>query len=180
MYKRQTEAALPVSLFAVGMHLRVACGHPLWRLPLRLAAPAMLLTIALMTAFGMGLLGLGLGAALLLAAALAPTDPVLANELRPREAGDDEPLRFALSGEGGANDGAAFPFVILGIALCNAGPAGLERPWPLAAALIWWVVSAVGIGWLLGTLGERLIATLRIRYGNALGCLLYTSPSPRD
>ncbi|EJO31506.1 cation:proton antiporter [Achromobacter marplatensis] len=164
-----TEAALPVSLFAVGMHLRVACGHPLWRLPLRLAAPAMLLTIALMTAFGMGLLGLGLGAAVLLAAALAPTDPVLANELRPREAGDDEPLRFALSGEGGANDGAAFPFVVLGIALCNAGPAGLDQPWPLAAALIWGVVSAVGIGWLLGTLGERLIATLRIRYGNALG-----------
>lgn len=164
-----TEAALPVSLFAVGMHLRVACGHPLWRLPLRLAAPAMLLTIALMTAFGMGLLGLSLGAAVLLAAALAPTDPVLANELRPREAGDDEPLRFALSGEGGANDGAAFPFVILGIALCNAGPAGLEQPWLLAAAMVWGVVGAVGIGWLLGTLGERLIAMLRIRYGNALG-----------
>lgn len=164
-----TEAALPVSLFAVGMHLRVACGHALWRLPLRLAAPAMLLTIGLMTAFGLGFLGLDLGAALLMAAALAPTDPVLANELRPREAGDDEPLRFALSGEGGANDGAAFPFVVLGIALCNAGPAGLARPWPLAAALIWGVAGAVAIGWLMGTLGERLIAMLRIRYGNALG-----------
>ncbi|MEP9327308.1 hypothetical protein PPMP20_29850 [Paraburkholderia phymatum] len=45
----------------------------------------------------------------MLAVALAPTDSVLANELRVREAGDDEPLRFALSGEGGCN--AARPFV---------------------------------------------------------------------
>ncbi|MFD4837049.1 cation:proton antiporter [Achromobacter sp. NPDC058515] len=164
-----TEAALPVSLFAIGMHLRVACGHSLWRLPLRLAAPAMLLTVALMTAVGGVALGLALGPALLLAAALAPTDPVLANELRPLEAGDDEPLRFALSGEGGANDGAAFPLVALGIALCNAGPAGLAQPWTLAAEMVWGVAVAVAIGWLMGTLSERLIAMLRIRYGNALG-----------
>lgn len=164
-----TEAALPVSLFAIGMHLRVACGHTLWRLPLRLAAPAMLLTIGLMTVLGMGGWGLALGPAVLLAAALAPTDPVLANELRPLEAGDDDPLRFALSGEGGANDGAAFPFVVLGIALCNAGPDGLLHPWTLAAELVWGVAVAIAIGWLMGTLSERLIAMLRIRFGNALG-----------
>lgn len=164
-----TEAALPVSLFAIGMHLRVACGHPLWRLPLRLAAPAMLLTIGLMTALAWLGLGLALGPALLLAAALAPTDPVLANELRPLEAGDDDPLRFALSGEGGANDGAAFPFVVLGIALCNAGPGGLAQPWGLGAELVWGVAVAIAIGWLMGTLAERLIAMLRIRFGNALG-----------
>ncbi|WP_447981899.1 cation:proton antiporter [Achromobacter kerstersii] len=164
-----TEAALPVSLFAIGMHLRVACGHTLWRLPLRLAAPAMLLTIGMMTVLGMAGWGLALGPAVLLAAALAPTDPVLANELRPLEAGDDDPLRFALSGEGGANDGAAFPFVVLGIALCNAGPDGLLHPWALAAELVWGVAVAIAIGWLMGTLSERLIAMLRIRFGNALG-----------
>ncbi|WP_313621970.1 cation:proton antiporter [Achromobacter sp.] len=164
-----TEAALPVSLFAIGMHLRAPCGDRLWRLPLRLAAPAMLLTIGLMTLLGHVGLELAWGPALLLGAALSPTDPVLANELRPLEAGDDEPLRFALSGEGGANDGAAFPFVVLGIALCNAGPGGLEHPWMLAAAMTWGVVVAVAIGWLMGTVCERLIAMLRIRYGNALG-----------
>lgn len=164
-----TEAALPISLFAIGMHLRAACGHPLWRLPLRLAAPAMMLTIGLMTVVGHFALGLPWGPSVLLAAALAPTDPVLANELRPREAGDDEPLRFALSGEGGANDGAAFPFVVLGIALCNAGPGGLDAPWTLGGTLVWGVAVAIAIGWLMGTFSERLFATLRIRYGNALG-----------
>ncbi len=164
-----TEAALPVSLFAIGMHLRAPCGDRLWRLPLRLAAPAMLVTIGLMTAFGRALLGMAWGPALLLAAALAPTDPVLANELRPLEAGDDEPLRFALSGEGGANDGAAFPFAVLGIALCNAGPGGLAQPWLFAAGMAWGVAAAIAIGWLMGTGSERLIAMLRIRYGNALG-----------
>jgi NhaP-type Na+/H+ or K+/H+ antiporter len=164
------ETALLISLFAIGMHLRVPFGRELWRLPLRLACPAMLLTIGFMTLFGYYALGLGLGVALVFAAALAPTDPVLANELRPHEAGDDEPLRFALSGEGGANDGAAYPFVLLGVALCNLGnPEVVTQPWMLAASLVWGVGSAIGVGWAMGTATEALVSRLRIRHAEALG-----------
>ena len=51
----------------------------------------------------------GLGLALLVAAILAPTDPVLASDIQVNHAGDDDRLRYAVSGEAGLNDGIAFP-----------------------------------------------------------------------
>jgi NhaP-type Na+/H+ or K+/H+ antiporter len=164
-----TETGLIISLFAIGLHLRAPLEDKLWSAPFRLALPAMIITIAIMTLAGMFGLGLEIGPALLLGAALAPTDPVLASELRPREAGDDDPLRFSLSGEGGANDGAAYPFVLLGIILCGAQPGAMDAPWTLGTQLVWGVVAAVAIGWGMGTFTEALVAKLRIRYAKALG-----------
>ncbi len=65
------------------------------------------LTIGALTLLGHFLLGLGLATALLLAAALAPTDPVLASDVQvgpPGDGGEDE-TRFALTSEAGLNDG---------------------------------------------------------------------------
>jgi NhaP-type Na+/H+ or K+/H+ antiporter len=185
MLRLITEAGLVISLFAIGMHLRVSLRDPLWQLPLRLGVGAMLLTIAAMTAIAHYGLGLAPGLALIVAAALAPTDPVLANELRPREAGDAEPLRFALSGEGGCNDGAAWPFMLLGLALCGVevngtasvtGTAGVlgasgqfGRLAEFAAGLAWGVGSALAIGWLLGAGVVALVTRLRLRSDVALG-----------
>ena len=45
-----TEVALLISLFAVGLRLRVELSSPIWRLPLRLGVIGMLVTIALLTA----------------------------------------------------------------------------------------------------------------------------------
>jgi NhaP-type Na+/H+ or K+/H+ antiporter len=164
-----TEAGLVVSLFAIGMHMRVPLRNALWAPPMLLAVPCMLLTVGIMAWFGHWLYGLALGPALVLAAALAPTDPVLANEFRPKEAGDEEPLRFALSGEGGANDGTTYPVAILGIALCGAGAGGLEHTWAFAGSVAWGLVSGVGIGWLMGRATETLVARLRVRHGAATG-----------
>jgi NhaP-type Na+/H+ or K+/H+ antiporter len=189
-----TEAGLVISLFAIGMHLRVPLRDRLWRLPLRLGVGAMLLTIAAMTAIGYYGLGLAPGLALIVAAALAPTDPVLANELRPRAAGDSEPLRFALSGEGGCNDGAAWPFMLLGLALCGVevggmtGVTGIDLAGVIlggahsgsasgqilsftgfAASVAWGVVSALAIGWVLGAGVVALVTRLRLRFDLALG-----------
>jgi sodium/hydrogen antiporter len=169
MLRGVTETGLLISLFAIGMYLRVPLGDPLWRLALRLAGPAMLITIALMYFTARWGVGLAAGPALMLAAALAPTDPVLANELRVLEAGDDEPLRFSLSAEGGLNDGAAYPFAIAALWLCGAPTFGSANAWTFAAAVVWGVVGALLIGWLLGT-GMVVIAThLRTRHEEALG-----------
>jgi NhaP-type Na+/H+ or K+/H+ antiporter len=73
------------------------------------------LFIAILGLVAWGLAGLAPAAALLLAAILAPTDPVLAADVRVGEPTQDphseDELRFALSSEAGANDGLAFPFV---------------------------------------------------------------------
>ena len=117
MLERACELAVIVSLFAtgsaVGTTLRVA--H--WRVPVRLATVAMMLTIGLIALFAYFVLGLAAGAAVLLAGALAPTDPVLAGDVQVADAQDRDRLRFGLTGEAGLNDGAAFPFVLLGLAL---------------------------------------------------------------
>jgi sodium/hydrogen antiporter len=164
-----TEAGLVVSLFAIGMHLRVPLTDHLWRLTLRLGVVAMLFTIAIMTAVGHYVIGLTAGVALVLAAALAPTDPVLANELRPREAGDDEPLRFALSSEGGCNDGAAWPFLLLGLAICGVDNAAQKDLFPFLLSVAWGIASGVAIGWLFGTGVVALVTRLRTRFKEALG-----------
>lgn len=49
------------------------------------------------------------GAAVLLGAVLAPTDPVLASDVQVDEPSDQDRLRFGLTGEAGLNDGTAFP-----------------------------------------------------------------------
>ena len=73
------------------------------------------------------LLGLPLGAAVLLGAILAPTDPVLASDVQVANAGDRDRLRFALTGEAGLNDGTAFPFVMLGLGLLGLHELGAVR-----------------------------------------------------
>ena len=73
------EVGLLISLFAVGMQLGVPLRDGRWRLPVRLAFVSMALMVALVAAVGVWLLHLPLGAAILLGAILAPTDPVLAS-----------------------------------------------------------------------------------------------------
>ena len=81
LLERLAEGALLISLFAVGLRLGVPLRDRRWRLPLRLAFVSMAVMVALVTAVGYGLLGLPLGAAVLLGAILAPTDPVLASDV---------------------------------------------------------------------------------------------------
>jgi NhaP-type Na+/H+ or K+/H+ antiporter len=115
--ERAAEIAVLISLFAVGLKLGLPFSDKRWQLPLRLASTSMLVTIALVACIGAVGLGLPWGAAILLAGITAPTDPVLASDVQVIEANDRDRLRFSLSAEGGLNDGAAFPFVMLGLGL---------------------------------------------------------------
>jgi NhaP-type Na+/H+ or K+/H+ antiporter len=68
------------------------------------------------------LFGLDFSSALLLGAVLAPTDPVLASDVQvgpPLEKNKDN-IRFSLTAEAGMNDGMAFPFTLLAIAIASS------------------------------------------------------------
>lgn len=69
------EVALLISLFVVGLQLGVPLRDRRWWLPLRLAFLSMAMMVAMITAIGVAWLDLSLGAAVLLGAILAPTDP---------------------------------------------------------------------------------------------------------
>jgi NhaP-type Na+/H+ or K+/H+ antiporter len=168
--RRITEVAMLVSLFAIGLRLRLPPTDRIWILPIRLGFVAMVLTVAILTLFAAYALGLNWGPALLLAAMLAPTDPVLAHVVQVEAPGDIDLLRFSLTGEGGLNDGIALPFALLGIAVCNFGATSNEASiWSFALQAMWGITGALVIGWLLGALSVRGVAYLRTRHGEALG-----------
>jgi NhaP-type Na+/H+ or K+/H+ antiporter len=164
-----TEAAVLVSLFAVGLKLTLPFSDGRWRAALRLATLSMLFTIALLSAIGVVLFDLPFGAAILLAAMLAPTDPVLASDVQLEDANDRDSVRFSLTGEGGLNDGAAFPFVMLGLALLGLRNTGSNYWRWLTLDLVWPVVGGLAIGTLCGYAIGKLVVHLRTRHKEAVG-----------
>jgi NhaP-type Na+/H+ or K+/H+ antiporter len=164
-----TEVIVLLSLFTSGLKLSAGLQDRRWSPSLRLALTSMLATVALITAVGVWLLGLPLGAAVLLGGILAPTDPVLATEVQVADPADGDRLRFALTGEGGLNDGTAFPVVLLGLGLLglhDLGPYGLH--W-LALEVVWACLGGVAIGAALGAGVGRLVPYLRRAHQEAVG-----------
>ena len=130
---------------------------PAWRL-LGIAMP---LTIGAVALLAWGPLGVAAPAALLLGAALAPTDPVLASDVQvegPTLEGDveeideDDEVRFALTSEAGLNDGLAFPFVYAAIFLATLGP-----------------VSQWGAGWVAWELVGKVVVGVAVGVGRRAG-----------
>jgi sodium/hydrogen antiporter len=137
-----------------------------WRL-LILTMPLCIAAVAFLGWWGMGLAP---AAAVLLGAALSPTDPVLASSVQvegptPAEAAgeeeidEDDEVRFALTSEAGLNDGLAFPFVYLAILMVTLGPVtewGLRWVgWELLGKVALGAVVGSAIGWLLARMAFR-------------------------
>ena len=169
MLERLTEAVVLISLFTSGLKLSAGLHDRRWLPPLRLALLSMLISVAAVALIGTWLLGLSLGAAVLLGGILAPTDPVLASEVQVVDAADRDALRFALTGEGGLNDGTAFPVVMLGLGLLGLHEIG-EFGWRwLAVDLLWASAAGIAIGAVLGTSLGRLVMYLRREHKEAVG-----------
>ena len=169
LLERLTEFAVIVSLFTAGLKLRLPVKSRRWLLPVRLASVSMVITVGLITMVGVFLLGLPLGAAILLGAILAPTDPVLASDVQLEHPFDSDRLRFGVTGEAGLNDGSAFPFVMLGLGLLGLHEIGAYAWKWLAVDVIWACAVGIGIGAGAGTLVAKLVLYLRHRHKEAVG-----------
>lgn len=169
LLERLAEVGLLISLFAVGMQVGVPLRDARWRLPLRLAFLSMAAMVAMVTAVGVWLLGLPLGAAVLLAAILAPTDPVLASGVQSDPGPHPDRLGFSLAAEGGLNDGAAFPMVVLGLGLLGVQEAGFDPARWALVDLAWATIGGAAIGGALGASAGRLVVYLRSRHREAIG-----------
>ena len=169
-----TEVTVLVALMGVGLALdrplrwRERASWRAWSPAWRLLGIAMPVTIAGVALLAWGPLGIALPAAVLLGAALAPTDPVLASDVQvegPTLEGDEEEIdetdevRFALTSEAGLNDGLAFPFVYAAIFLASAGSVSEWLPgwvaWELIGKVVVGVVAGVAVGWGLARLAFR-------------------------
>lgn len=161
-----TEIGVIVALMGAGLKIDRPLGWRRWSSTWRLLAIAMPLTIAATALLGWWWAGLVPAAALLLGAALAPTDPVLASDVQVGEPTDQEDsedeVRFTLTSEAGLNDGLAFPFVYAAIAMATVGtdPAAWLGDWLLRDVLYKGAVG-VGGGLLVGHLLGRLFFRAR-------------------
>ena len=173
--ERITELVVIIALLGAGLKLDRPVGWKHWRTTWLLLGVTMPLSILGIALLSMWMLDLPLPAAILLGAVLAPTDPVLAADIQvgpPRSGGEDE-VRFSLTSEAGLNDGLAFPFTNLAIAMASrrGGAAAGWRPdwwmveW-LAVDVVWKLAAGLvvgwAVGWLLGWLAFRLPAETRI------------------
>ena len=162
--ERLAEFAVIVALFSTGLKLDRELSWSGWSSVTRLLGLAMPLTIGAVAAFAALAMGLPLGAAIVLGAALAPTDPVLAGDIGVGPPGEEEELEpnFSVTAEAGLNDGLAFPFVLLGIFVAVRADEGWVVEWVLAD-VVWAIVAGIGLGALLGYGLAALAVRLRDR-----------------
>ncbi|MBP2298536.1 cation:proton antiporter [Azospirillum picis] len=152
--ERLSELIVIVALMGAGLKLDRRLGWRRWMVTWRLLAITMPLSILIIALIGWWWLDFPVAASVLLGAALAPTDPVLASDIQvgPPKSGEEDEIRFSLTSEAGLNDGLAFPFVHLaiGLALLNG-----NTPWRMlldwfAWDLLWKLGAGVAMGWIVG------------------------------
>lgn len=165
-----TEFIVIVALTNAGLKIDRRFSWSTWSTTWRLLAVTMPLTILGAALLGWWIIGLAPAAAALLGAVISPTDPVLASEVQVGGPGQgaedaetteiDEPVeedevRFGLTSEAGLNDGLAFPYTNLAIAMAIAGtdPGGWFGSW-----LVVDVAYKVALGVLVGIVVGRLLA----------------------
>jgi NhaP-type Na+/H+ or K+/H+ antiporter len=168
--ERLTELVVIIALMGAGLKLDRPFDPRAWSLTWRLLVVAMPVTIALAALLGHWALGALPATAVLLGAVIAPTDPVLASDVEaspPTEATDEEidpaeqegDVRFALTSEAGLNDGLAFPFTNLAIAMAGAATlrsTGWFTEW-LAVDVGYKILVGVVAGYVAGQLMARLV-----------------------
>lgn len=117
-----TRVVIALSVFAIGVELPRAYPLKHWRTLSILLGPVMLFGWLVCGALMYGLIpGITFLQALIMAAAVTPTDPILASSVvgKGKFAADHVPshVRHLLQAESGCNDGAAFPFLYLALFL---------------------------------------------------------------
>lgn len=144
--ERLTEMVVIISVFGCGLKMNRPLKLWAWKTTVRLIGFLMPIAIFAIAAICHWLLGFDWGAAVLLGAILAPTDPVLASEVQLENIKDKDELRFGLTSEGGLNDALAFPFVYFGLYwLKDSNWDNWFKQW-VAIDLVWAVVSGIVMG----------------------------------
>lgn len=97
--------------------------------------------------------------AMLVGAAITPTDPIVSTSIVTGVVAEDDlpkRIRHIISAESGANDGLAYPFVLLPILMLEQSPTEALSDWFIHVVL-WEVGGAVMFGALLGYVAGRLL-----------------------
>lgn len=153
-----TELAVIIAIMGAGLKINRIPSIKNWMITWRLLGITMVLTIAAAAFIGWWIAAFVPATAMLLGAVIAPTDPVLASEIEeegPGENSDEKSeLKFALTSEAGLNDGLAFPFTNMAIAMAMVGvhPSNWFKSWLIMNVfyeLAVGIILGIGLGYLL-------------------------------
>ena len=180
--ERLTEFIVIVSVFGCGLKINRPLKLWAWQSTIRLIGFLMPISIFTLAVVAHYILGMGWGAAVLLGAILAPTDPVLASEVQLSHVEDKDELRFALTSEGGLNDSLAFPFVYFGIFAFKdsnwnnwfATWVGIDLLWAIASGIAMGIIVAKAVVWIDRHLQKRREADDLLEDFVALSIILLT------
>lgn len=147
-------AKLTLAISLMGIALRLPRRYPLmhWRTFLVLLGLGMPLMFLISSLVAYWTLGIPFLMALLVGAAICPTDPVVSSSIVTGNLAKDAlPQRFrhTLSAESAANDGLAFAFVLLPLLLLEKTAANAWSEW-LLKVVFWQIGGAVLFGLLAG------------------------------
>ncbi|HSB93374.1 MAG TPA: cation:proton antiporter, partial [Flavitalea sp.] len=162
-----TEIVVIISLMGTGLKIDERFSFRSWKIPFRLVTITMILSIAALALIAKYFLHFDWPSAILLAAALAPTDPVMASDVQvgPPLEKEQNKVRFALTAEAGLNDGMAFPFTWLAILLLNDN--ARVDSW-----FSWFLGYKIIVGVAMGFLIGRFIAFLLFHVPTKLNFLV--------
>lgn len=165
-----SEMIVIISLAGAGLSIDLKAGWERWQTTWRLLAITMPLTILSVMFLGLQFAGLSLATAVLLGAAIAPTDPVLARSVSVGSPNSEQrDTQTALTSEAGLNDGLAFPFVWLAIGLAVMStnlPLSMSANFPLSEFawgdwllkdVLYRIVAGVGVGLLTGAVITKIL-----------------------
>jgi NhaP-type Na+/H+ or K+/H+ antiporter len=157
------QATLVLALMGAGLKIDRPFSLLGWQTTWRLLGIAMPLTIGIMMVLCIYVGGFATPEALLIAAALAPTDPVLASSVSvgPPLRGEEGEARFALTSESALNDGLASPVVHLAIALTATSFADSWLNWILVDWL-YRIGGGLACGLLIGRMSGFLTFKLPV------------------
>lgn len=154
-------ARFTLAIGLMGVALRLPKGYVLrsWKplaVLLGLVMPLMWLSSGLLVYL---ILDLPFWEAMLVGAAITPTDPIVSTSIVTGKVAEQNipgRLRHLISGESGANDGLAYPFVLLSILMIERSPGEALLHW-LTRVILWEVGAAIIVGALLGYGAGRLL-----------------------
>lgn len=168
--------SLAFVLFLDGVRIRPQELRRGWFVPFLILVPGTLLTMGLIGATGMWILGLPLLPALMVGATLASTDAVVMRDV-VRNQGLPAAIRQGLVIEGGVNDIVALPILLILIAI-GTQPAKPPEEWAvllgqllLVGPLAGFAVGAAG-SWIVGRVNRRIPIGLEYQALYGVGLIL--------
>ena len=152
-----TRVILGIQCFAIGIDLPKYYLNGNWRSVAMMLGPVMTFGWMVSALLARLIFRVPWPTALVIAACLTPTDPVLASSILANSRFSNRVpsrIKHMLAAEAGSNDGVSFPFLYIGLSILTTASAGAAVEKWVLITLLWQCAFGLSIGLILGQLAN--------------------------